>query len=134
MLDQPDRNDDEPNDRAIVPLPNPISESTSRTLAKLDTRIASADLGELIVLTKVRRELLRQDDELEENRHRRQMEAREGYVRAGLSGAALIAGTGIVLAGFTLPGCFVLGAGLYGLAPKFIDSVSKQVFGGKNND
>ena len=112
-------------------LPTVVADSATDSqslLAGIDSRIQNARVGEMEALVRLRSEIRRQDEEAKSAEHLRDMEIREGYTRAGMSVLAILSGTIIVLSGFTVSGCFVLGAGLYGLAPKFIDNVSKMVF------
>ena len=136
----PDTNDEEEHGPPMaspdqLPSPEGTVPIQPSALANIDARLANADVREIILLTRVRGEFIRQDEHTKDQGHLRKMEAREVTLKAGLSLVAVAAGTVLVLAGFSLPGSVALGAGLYWLAPSLIDRVAKRVLhGGKNDD
>lgn len=79
--------------------------------------------------TKVRKELVRQNEFMRERQHLRESERREQILKPSLSALSIATGVGLIAGGFTYPGLFVLGAGLYWLAPSYVDKVSKRIFG-----
>ncbi len=96
----------------------------------IDQQILSASTNEIVILTQTRTALVQQQEYIKDREHLRKMESRELALKAGLSVTAIASGTGLVLAGFGLPGFVALGAGLYCLAPSFIDQISKRIIDG----
>src|SRR5262249_12003795 len=72
---------------------------------------------DIVLWTQVRGEILRQDDTLEERRHRRWVRKCSLLLKPTLSALGILTGAGLVVAGHTLAGLFALGAGFYWLAP-----------------
>lgn len=101
-------------------------------LSQLDERIACSDPTDALKYSYVREHIVRQRDFADDRAHLRKMETRQLDVRVGLSVLAISTGVGLVVGGFGLPAYVCLGAGLYGLAPGFIDSVTNRIFGGRN--
>ena len=103
-------------------------------IAVVDTKLVKADVREVLLLTRVRQELIRQEEHVKDRDHLRSMEALPVKSKVLLSAVAILTGTGLAVAGFSLPGFLALGAGLYWLAPSFIDQVAKRVTGAQIND
>jgi hypothetical protein len=123
-----------------LPAPFPQSiQSPSNTppvslddpLDVLDRRIATEPVHIGRELLYVRQELSKQKETSRDREHVRSLERKNFNAKVALSFAALAAGVGLAAAGFGLPGFVCLGAGLYTIAPSFIDRVTERVFGGK---
>jgi hypothetical protein len=98
-------------------------------LAKVEERLANATTPEEIVLwTRVRAEILKQNELAEEGKHRRTLEKVEVASQKAVTAAALGIGVGLIIIGVPEIGLFVLGAGLFKLAPDYV----KKVFATKN--
>jgi hypothetical protein len=103
------------------------------TTQLVDARLARAQLAEEIVLwTQVRGEIIRQDEEVADRRHKRWM-TKAGLVGKGaLSIVGVVAGVALLATSHLVGGLFALGAGLYNLAPGFTRKFfsTKGVIGG----
>lgn len=106
---------------SLVPDITPAGTAKAESdLAVVSDRLARAESSEDVILwTRVRGEMMRQNDDAEANRHRRSLEKWTIFLKPGMSFAGLIAGTGLVLAGHQLPGFFAIGAALFWIAPEF---------------
>lgn len=106
----------------------------SHGVRSLDGRVSAADLKELVVITRVREEFIRQDERAKDRDHLRSLEKVSVVTKAGLPILALAVGTLLVLQGFSLVGFMVLGAALYGLAPDLVSTVIRRVFSGDKDN
>jgi hypothetical protein len=95
----------------------------------LDIRIIDAPPQEMPGLLYVRDQIIRQEETLANGSHVRELEKKNFYAKVALSFCAFAGGLGLVVTGFGLPGFVCLGAGLYAIAPNFIDRVTGQVIG-----
>lgn len=87
-------------------------------LQVVSDRLSRAQNAQEIVLwTQVRGEILRQNDSVEERRHRRWMRKCSVLLKPILSSVGILTGAGLVFGDHMLPGLFALGAGFYWLAP-----------------
>ncbi len=103
-------------------------------LSSLEQRLVdSKSPQETILWTQVRGEIIRQNEESEEQNHRRLLEKIQLIFKMGFSIITFIVGTLLVLNGFSFVGLFMIGAGLYGLAPDFVKSFFKKHPRGKND-
>jgi hypothetical protein len=90
-------------------------------LQSIDNRIAKADEPREIVLwTKVREEIIRQNETLEEPRHRRRLATWQLYFKMSFSIVAFATGVTLLIKGFMLLAPLIIGAGLFALAPEFV--------------
>jgi len=98
--------------------------STSRlsdNLSPLEKKLIEVkSIEEAIVWTQIIGERVKQDDFLESRRHSRSLENREMLFKQSFSVLLLFTGIGLYIGGFVYVGVFVLGAGLYGVAPKYV--------------
>lgn len=93
----------------------------------LDRRLANSnDLHETIVLTQVRGELLRQDEEGRESQHRRRMQRTQFYYKLAIAPVAIGAGSVLVVTGFATAGLFMIGAGLAAFVPDYVSAVLRR--------
>ena len=100
-------------------------------LQQLDDRIAKETPNEALALLIVRERLVTQTESQEDRKHVRSLERWNFYAKVALSFSAFAGGAGLVVGGFALPGFVCIGAGLYAIAPSFIDRVTDRVFGRK---
>jgi len=99
----------------------PTGQRDLPVLAAVEERLVKANSPQEILLwTQVRGEIQRQDDLLKEQEHRRKLERIQIIFKMGLSMVAVVTGAGLAVGGFQYAGLFVLGAGLYGLAPDYV--------------
>jgi hypothetical protein len=95
--------------------------ASSNNLSPLETKLIEANsIEEAIVWTQIIGERVRQDDFLESRRHSRSLENREMLFKQSFSVMLLFTGMGLYVGGFVYVGVFVLGAGLYGIAPNYV--------------
>lgn len=97
----------------------------------MEERLVNAQSpAEIVLWTQIRGEILRQDEEVREGAHRRGVTTVSVALRAVLSLLAVAGGGYLFLHGYTYPGLFFAGAGLYQLAPKFV----MQFVGRRNHE
>lgn len=106
-------------------------------LSGIGQRLVTAETPQEIVLwTQVRGEILKQQEEAEDRKHRRSMEKTQLYGKLILSIVAMVIGLGLISIGYPYAGLFALGAGLFWLAPDFVKSFFDKlnVKGWNNNE
>ena len=110
-----------PEQEPAEPVQVPGVQKGLPVLAAVEERLVNANSPQDVILwTQVRGEILRQDNILKDQEHRRRLERIQVQFKMGLSIATVLAGAGLVVGGFQGAGLFVLGAGLYGLAPDYV--------------
>jgi hypothetical protein len=117
-----------------APPTTPVSRDDAQTknvISRLDDRIAEATTREMLELLYVRDQLITQEEAQADRKHVRAFEGKNFYAKVGLSFCAFAGGVGLVATGFGLPGFVCIGAGLYAIAPSFIDRVTDRVIGKK---
>lgn len=128
------------NVNATATPPRPASPTTpasqsdahiTTAVSRLDERIVEASPREMLELLYVRDQLIRQNEAQADRNHVRTLEKKNFYAKVGLSFCAFAGGVGLVATGFGLPGFVCIGAGLYAIAPSFIDRVTDRVIGKK---
>ena len=120
-----------PPSEPSVPSAAPTAPTPSDPLQQLDERIARALPNEALALLIVRERLVTQSESQEDRKHVRSLERNNFYAKVALSFTAFAGGAGLVVGGFALPGFVCIGAGLYAIAPSFIDRVTDRVLGRK---
>ena len=94
----------------------------------IDERLASStDLRELVVLTQIRGELVRQEEAQSDGEHRRSLERLQLYYK--LIAAPVAFGTGVAFVALTPlvgVGLFLIGAGLAAFAPDYVRMVLRN--------
>lgn len=90
--------------------------------AELDRRIATAPIQELPALIRARGAVIRQDEWRMEGAHIRQGRTGVFYAKIGFSVAAAIGGGALVVAGFGLPGFFLIGGAAAVYVPDYVKS------------
>lgn len=106
-----------------------ISEKPTTAIALLDERISKATTQEMLELVYIRDQIIQQDETRLHRTHVRMLEKRNFYAKVGLSFCSFAGGIGLVVAEFGLPGFLCLGAGLYAIAPNFIDRMTDSLKG-----
>lgn len=105
----------------------PARKTTGNGLKDLEIRAADAETpAEALEWTRVRGELSQQLQEESEGRKR----LFAGLATIGVSVASITAGTVLTLYGHQQVGVFVLGAGLYGIAPDYVLKFIGRFIGG----
>lgn len=116
-----------PENEPLNTIPGQVSQQDVPVLTQIERRLVEANSHQEILLwTQVRGEILRQDDILKGQEHQRKLERLQVLFKMGLSIVAVITGTTLVVNGFPYAGLFVLGAGLYGLAPDYVKDVFRR--------
>lgn len=110
-------------------LPATIAEesdaTSDRTLDDLSRRIVSAPINEIPILIRARGAIIEQDELRRENDQLRAEKTRTFYSKIGFSIAAVLGGTALIVAGFGLPGFFLVG----GAAAVYVPEYVKQAIG-----
>lgn len=96
--------------------------------------VNSTSTQEIVLWTQVRGEILRQNQEAERPKHERMMERQQLYGKLVLSVVAISVGIALIVGGFPTAGLFTLGAGLFWLAPDFVQAYFKKFRSGENNE
>lgn len=100
----------------------PYDEKDS-SLRIVEERLKTAkDQDEIVLWTKVRGEILRQDKEVADDKHLRSNSSIQLKAKISLSVIAVGVGGGLIIANSILAGMFCLGAGLFWLAPEFVNT------------
>jgi hypothetical protein len=94
-------------------------------------RIASAStsIQDAVVLTRIREEIIRQDEDRGDRRYARRSETRQFYAKMIFSAGAVASGAGLIATGHGPEGFVVMGVGLHWLAPDFVTSIWNRFFG-----
>lgn len=101
----------------------PVSPLDVPLIAQLETRLVNANSPEDgLIWAQIRGEIISQDEAIKEGNHRRSLDKIQIFRRTGLSASALVIGTLLIMKGLTTVGMFILGAGLYELAPDLMRS------------
>lgn len=108
------------------------TEATARgELARLDERIAdpNTQIQDALILTRIRGELIRQDELRLDRDHARRSETRQFWGKLGFSVGAVGTGIGLIAMGFRLEGFLAMGIGFHWLAPDFVRSLYDRILG-----
>ena len=90
-------------------------------LSSIEERLIQANNPQDIVLwTQVRKEIIQQDGEAKNQKHRRFLEKAQVWYKMVFSAIAFATGIVLFICGLTLLGPFVLGAGLFGFVPDYV--------------
>ena len=109
-----------------------LSGQALNALSQVDRRIVEASAEEALKWLEVRGEILKQNESTRDREHIRRMEAWAISGKIALSAGAIASGVGLAFGGFGSPAFICLGAGLYGLAPEFINALLRRRKGGGN--
>ena len=103
-------------------MPMEASRSEERSIIRsIDQRIAKAkDPRDIVLWTKVRDEIIRQNERIEDPRHRRRLQSIQLYFKMGFSIVAFATGVLMLVYGFIYLAPLIIGAGLFALAPDFV--------------
>lgn len=103
-------------------------------LQSIDNRLAEADsYPDIVLWTRVRGEVLKQNESATEQSHRRSLEKIQLLYKMTFSIGAFTVGTVLIVSSFVYPGFFILGAGLYGLAPSYVLDFFKNFYRNENS-
>ncbi len=94
--------------------------------SELDRRIAAAPIAELPALLQARGAIIEQDEYLKEGAHVRHGQKGVFYSKIGFSIAAAVGGTTLIVAGFGLPGFFLLGGAAAVYVPEYVKNAISQ--------
>jgi hypothetical protein len=84
--------------------------------------------------SKVREELIKQNTELENQQHRRFLEKGLFWSKQVFSYAAIVGGTILAMKGFDTLGYFIIGGGLYQVAPGYLRAIINKYKTEENDD
>lgn len=115
-------------DRDQLSLAHP---SVPNHLDALSQRISSeaTPIPDALVLTRIRREMIEQDEFQLDQHHVRRSEIRQFYGKMAFSSGGVLAGLGLIFTGHVPEGFVVMGVGFHWLAPDFVSSVWNRVLG-----
>lgn len=82
--------------------------------------ISAASAQEIVLWTQVRAEVLRQNSTAKDQNHRQLLERIQLLYKTGFSLVAFIVGIFLLIYGFSYTGLFIIGAGLFGIAPEYV--------------
>jgi len=90
-------------------------------LRATEYRLTTAtDPRDVVLWTQVRGELLKQDQGAKEAEQRRASEHFQEKCKVTFAAGTVVLGAALAVAGFTAPGFFILGAGLFWMAPDYV--------------
>jgi hypothetical protein len=103
-------------------------------LALLDSRIGdpATPVEEAIALTRIRGEIVKQEEFRLDKAGERRAEARQYLGKLGFSALAVCTGVGLIATGTTWVGFVILGVGFHWLAPDFVTNVYSRILGAKD--
>jgi hypothetical protein len=104
-----------------------LAVSAVDVIAGIDRHIAASTPDEAYAWVQLRGEIVHQEDDRLDVAHLRTMEKWGMIAKVGLSACAIATGAGMAIMGIGLPAFLCLGAGLYGLAPSFVDQVARRL-------
>jgi len=131
---------EKPEDKSIIPSSAPESHrSTSSDLAtareSVESRLAKADSPqEALQWVEVRGQLLQQNEKSKDEEQRRFLERVRVPYNLGLSTGSFVVSIIFVIKGFYQVGFFILGAGLYTIAPEYIKMFLTKEKGKKDEE
>jgi len=73
-----------------------------------------------------------QDEDTKDRIAQRSLRKKEVVYKMGFSVGVSVVGTGLVFFGITYVGLFMIGAGLYGIAPKYVKEFFRRSKGDEN--
>ncbi|NOT58984.1 MAG: hypothetical protein HOP19_02040 [Acidobacteria bacterium] len=88
----------------------------------------------MVLLTSVRGEIIRQNETVVTNNHKRNLEKAELVSKYGLSVLSLFTGAFLVYSGIIWAGLLIVGAGLYNIAPKYVMTALRAYVKGDKDD
>jgi hypothetical protein len=105
------------------PSPSDVSFNKNLTLVKIEERLVQATSPEEISLwMQVRREIIEQNEIINDNKHQRFLETIRIIRKTSLSGIAITIGIVFVSSGLRIPGLLILGVAFYELASNYSNS------------
>lgn len=122
-----------PEQEPAEPISAPEGQRGLPVLPAVEERLVKANSPQEIILwTQVRGEIIRQDNILKNQEHRQYLERIQVRFKMVLSIIAVLTGAGLIVGGFPYAGLFVLGAGLYELAPDYVKGFFQRREGSEN--
>ena len=116
----------EPHVPDLAALRPPAPEAPEYHLRATEYRLTTAtDPRDVVLWTQVRGELLQQDQLAKDAERRRSSENFQEKCKVALAAGAVLLGAALAVAGFTAPGFFILGAGLFWVAPDYVTTYVK---------
>ena len=121
-----------PKRKLNIPLPGPAAnlpapitplatgDGIFDAKSELDRRIATAPIHDLSALVQARGALIQQDEWQREGAHIRRGRMGVFYSKIAFSVAAAVGGTTLIVAGFGLPGFFLLGGAAAVYVPEYV--------------
>ncbi len=114
-------------------LPASLEQENVAALAALDRRIVESNPTDAEIFARIRGQIVQHIEYGKDREHLRRIQVRELLLKVGFSLVAVAAGVGLTLGGFPYPGLLTLGAGLYWLAPRFMERVAQSAVGGRQD-
>lgn len=110
----------------LAALRPPAPDAPEYHLRATEYRLTTAtEPREVVLWTQVRGELLKQDQGAKEAERRRASDTFQEKCTVIFAAGAVVLGAALAVAGFTVPGFFILGAGLFWIAPDYVTSYVK---------
>ena len=132
-MSQEQRNSTTPSNEPTALTQGESSEVS--VLSSIEERLTQADdLQEIVFLTYVRKEIIRQDEEAKNQEHQRFLEKAQVWYKMGFSVIAFVVGIGLLIGGLTYPGLLISGAGLFGVAPDYVKAILRIFRKGKGGE
>ena len=125
----------EPHVPDLAALRPPAPEAPEYHLRATEYRLTTAtDPRDVVLWTQVRGELLKQDQLAKEAARRRASEHFQEKCTVAFAAGAVVLGAALAVAGFTAAGFFILGAGLFWIAPDYVTTYVKTFGRSKEED
>ena len=111
----------------LAALRPPAPEAPEYHLRATEYRLTTAtDPRDVVLWTQVRGALLQQDQLAKEAARRRASENLQEKCKVAFAAGAVVLGAALAVAGFTAPGFFILGAGLFWIAPDYVKTFGRR--------
>ena len=125
----------EPHLPDLAALRPPAPEAREYHLCATEYRLTTAtDPRDVVLWTQVRGELLQQDQVAKDAARRRASEHFQEKCQVAFAAGAVVLGAALAVAGFTAAGFFILGAGLFWIAPDYVTTYVKTFGRSKEED
>jgi hypothetical protein len=116
-------------------VPAAVIAPQATALAALDQRIALAqDPRELLFLTQIRSEIIRQDEDVSDRRHRRYQQRVRLWGSYAFSMLSIGLGTGLFALQQDTAGFFLIGAGIFVFVPRYVMAILNRGEGGRHDE
>lgn len=125
----------EPHLPDLAALRPPVPDAPAYHLRATEYRLTTAtDPRDVVLWTQVRGELLQQDQGAKEAERRRASANFQEKCHVAFAAGTVVLGAALAVAGFTAAGFFILGAGLFWIAPDYVTTYVKTFGRGKEDD